>query len=90
MEPAAKASMQRREDTCALEWANLCDVRTNGNHWNGPIKQFRLTIREQAASAILSVCLDGELKSRSADLPVHAGQLRAEARVAHAVGVRAG
>ncbi len=54
--------MQRREDNCGLEWTNLCYVRTNGNHWNGPIKQFRLTIRKQAASAIPSVCLDGEPK----------------------------
>lgn len=116
--------MQRREDKDGLEWTNLCYVRTNGNHWNGPIKQatacveagmlaqarlhrraqrllpagidtvallprtrhrcgpvpgasystsqvgilpascleFRLTIRKQAASAIPSVCLDGELK----------------------------
>ncbi|MET3145888.1 UNVERIFIED_ORG: hypothetical protein ABIB63_001686 [Xanthomonas axonopodis] len=39
IEPTTQASMQRREDKDGLEWTNLCYVRTNGNHWNGPIKQ---------------------------------------------------
>lgn len=30
--------------------------------WNGPIKDFQLTIRKQAASDILSLCFDGDLK----------------------------
>ncbi|OOW87011.1 hypothetical protein Xvtw_09020 [Xanthomonas campestris pv. vitiswoodrowii] len=62
IEPATKASMQRREGNYGLGWANLRYVLTTGKNWNGPIKDFQLTIRKQAASDILSLCFDGELK----------------------------
>lgn len=62
IEPATKASMQRREGAHGLGWANLRYVLTTGKNWNGPIKDFQLTIRKQAASDILSLCFDGALK----------------------------
>ncbi len=63
IEPASKASMQRREGKYGLGWANLRYVLTTGKNWNGPIKDFQLTIRKQAPSDILSLCLDGELRA---------------------------
>lgn len=54
--------MQRREGAHGLGWANLRYVLTTGKNWNGPIKDFQLTIRKQAASDILSLCFDGALK----------------------------
>ncbi|CAE6843069.1 DUF4424 family protein [Xanthomonas arboricola] len=62
IEPATKASMQRREGAHGLGWANLRYVLTTGKNWNGPIKDFQLTIRKQNASDILSLCFDGALK----------------------------
>lgn len=62
IEPATKTSMQRREGEHGLGWANLRYVLTTGKNWNGPIKDFQLTIRKQAASDMLSLCFDGELK----------------------------
>lgn len=62
IEPGTKTSMQRREGQSGLAWANLRYVLTTGKNWNGPIKDFQLTIRKQAASDILSLCFDGELK----------------------------
>ncbi|MDG4490949.1 DUF4424 domain-containing protein [Xanthomonas vesicatoria] len=62
IDPATKASMQRREGEHGLGWANLRYVLTTGKNWNGPIKDFQLTIRKQAARDILSVCFDGALQ----------------------------
>lgn len=56
--------MQRREGKYGLGWANLRYVLTTGKNWNGPIKDFQLTIRKQAPSDILSLCLDGELSKQ--------------------------
>nr|WP_176341542.1 DUF4424 domain-containing protein [Xanthomonas hortorum] len=62
IEPATRTSMQRREGEHGLGWANLRYVLTTGKNWNGPIKDFQLTIRKQAASDMLSLCFDGALK----------------------------
>ncbi|MBG3850446.1 DUF4424 domain-containing protein [Xanthomonas sp. WHRI 8391] len=62
IDPATRTSMQRREGEHGLGWANLRYVLTTGKNWNGPIKDFQLTIRKQAASDMLSLCFDGALK----------------------------
>ncbi|MCE4372288.1 DUF4424 domain-containing protein [Xanthomonas hortorum] len=62
IDPATRTSMQRRVGEHGLGWANLRYVLTTGKNWNGPIKDFQLTIRKQAASDMLSLCFDGALE----------------------------
>jgi len=58
----AQAGVKKREREFGVGWAHLGYILVTGNNWQGPIKEFHLTIKKQKASDLLSLCFDDELK----------------------------
>lgn len=46
----------------AVNWAILKYILVTADNWQGPIKDFKLTIKKQAPSDIVTLCFDGKLK----------------------------
>lgn len=49
-----------------MNWAFLRYTLQTANNWQGPIKDFILTLRKAASSDVISLCLDGELRKLDA------------------------
>lgn len=62
IDASAEKGITKRESEMGVGWANLRYILTTGKNWNGPIKDFHLTIQKQNADDLLSLCFDPNLK----------------------------
>ena len=65
LDKTAKLSIQKRESETGVAWANLRYILVTANNWQGPIKDFHLTIKKQEATDLVSLCFEGDLKKTS-------------------------
>lgn len=61
-----QAGIKQRGSTYGVAWAELNYILVTANNWQGPIKDFNLTIKKKAPSDLLSLCMDGDLKKLDA------------------------
>ncbi|RYG09868.1 MAG: DUF4424 domain-containing protein, partial [Chitinophagaceae bacterium] len=54
--------MKKLENKEGLNWTHISYILLTANNWQGPIKEFELTIKKQQAADILSLCFAGTLK----------------------------
>jgi hypothetical protein len=47
-----------------VDWRNIRYILTTANNWQGPIKDFTLTIKKSKPSQIVSLCFDGDFKKK--------------------------
>ena len=64
LDKAGRAGMLRRDREGGVSWGFLRYVLTTANKWNGPIKDFALTIRKEDSAEVISLCLDGPIKKK--------------------------
>ncbi|HEY6528484.1 MAG TPA: DUF4424 family protein [Cellvibrionaceae bacterium] len=57
-----QAGMKKLENKEGLNWSFISYILLTANNWQGPIKEFELTIKKRDAADILSLCFGGELK----------------------------
>ena len=62
LDNAAKLAIHKRESEIGVAWTNLRYILVTANNWQGPIKDFHLTIKKQEATDLVSLCFDGDLK----------------------------
>lgn len=56
------AGIQKRDGEGGWEYNYLSYILTTANHWQGAIKDFKLTIRKRKPSDVFTLCFDGILK----------------------------
>lgn len=66
LDESAKAGIKRREHEYGVAWSNLEYILVTANNWQGPIKDFHLSINKSHPSDMISLCMDGDLKKTDA------------------------
>jgi hypothetical protein len=61
MDKNARAAMLKRDTEGGVLWAYLRYILLTANNWQGPIKDFKLTIEKQSPTELISLCFDGDL-----------------------------
>ncbi|MEK8033043.1 DUF4424 family protein [Ideonella sp. DXS29W] len=56
------AGIEKRDGEGGWEYNFLSYILTTANHWQGPIKDFKLTIRKRQPTDVFSLCFDGAFK----------------------------
>lgn len=64
LDKAGRAAMLRRDREEGVSWGFLRYVLMTGNNWNGPIKDFTLTIQKEDSAEVISLCMDGSIKKK--------------------------
>jgi len=62
IDKATQLEMKKREQAYGLSWAYVSYILMTANNWQGAIKDFKLTIKKQKPTDMVSLCFDGELK----------------------------
>lgn len=62
VDKSMRASMRKRDQGQGLQWSLLSYILMTAKTWQGPIKDFKLTIRKKSPSDLVSLCLDGDLR----------------------------
>jgi len=63
LDKASQSTLKRREkERGAVSWAHLSYILMTANNWQGPIKDFALTVKKESPTDLISLCFDDELK----------------------------
>lgn len=62
IDAATRAGIKKREDANGVNWSFLSYILVTANNWQGPIKDFDLTIKKKNAADLMSLCFEGELR----------------------------
>jgi hypothetical protein len=62
IDPATRSSMKKLDTEAGIGWSYLRYILLTANNWQGPIKDFELTIKKQNPSQLISLCFAGKLK----------------------------
>ena len=65
VDAAMTRAIRKRETETGVRWGDLRYILKTANNWQGPIGDFRLTIRKPSSDAAMSLCFDGDLKKTS-------------------------
>ncbi|SKA19116.1 protein of unknown function [Trichlorobacter thiogenes] len=57
----AQSTIRKQSGVHGVNWEHLSYILMTAKNWQGPIKDFRLIIKKQNASDLLSLCFDEEL-----------------------------
>jgi hypothetical protein len=66
LDQSAKAGIKRREHEYGVAYSSLEYILVTANNWQGPIKDFHLSIKKSHPSDMISLCMDGNLKKTDA------------------------
>lgn len=66
LDESAKAGIKRREREYGVAWSKLEYIIVTANNWQGPIKDFHLSIKKSHPSDMISLCMDSGLKKSDA------------------------
>lgn len=61
MDKNARSAVRKRDKEGGIRWAFLRYILLTANNWQGPIKDFQLTIKKQSPAELISLCFDGDL-----------------------------
>lgn len=56
------AGIHKRDGEGGWEYNHLSYILTTANNWQGPIKDFRLTLKKRKPSDVFTLCFDGNFK----------------------------
>jgi hypothetical protein len=66
IDQGARSKIQKigKRQNNLVEWKKIHYILKTPNNWQGPIKDFTLTIKKSRPSQILSLCFDGDFKKK--------------------------